>query len=253
MPRRELMYCTLTGVDEHTSLSELWELRSRFPFAEFGVLFSRSRAGTGRYPGIEWIRRLAQILAADADAPQFALHVCGRAVHELLEDPFGTSEVATIAQHFPRIQLNLDARTTNIDQLRNHLRCNPNQTVVTQHNQANASLHSVLVEPNHAVLFDESGGRGISREAWPAVLRGKSCGYAGGLGPANIAQELPRIFQASGGAPFWIDAEGRLRDDEDRFSLTIASDYLDQVADCLAKLHPEHLDSELETLMQAPV
>jgi hypothetical protein len=38
------------------------------------------------------------------------------------------------------------------------------------------------------------------------------CGYAGGLGPANVADELPRIAAAAGARDFWIDMASSLRE-----------------------------------------
>lgn len=38
-------------------------------------------------------------------------------------------------------------------------------------------------------------------------------GYAGGLFPANIAEQLPKIEAARGPYDFWIDMQGRVRDD----------------------------------------
>ncbi len=95
--------------------------------------------------------------------------------------------------------------------------------IITQHNSANHSLLNVLSgTPNHAVLFDESGGQGISPAAWPLPHSGKKCGYAGGLGVDNLAGEIPRIQLAAAGAPFWIDMEAKLRNERDQFDLSIA-------------------------------
>jgi len=83
-------------------------------------------------------------------------------------------------------------------------------------------LPMLSILPNHAILFDASGGHGVSPEYWPAHLPDKSCGYAGGLGPDNLARELPRIQEAAGQGPYWIDMEGKLRNEADRFDLARA-------------------------------
>ncbi len=44
-------------------------------------------------------------------------------------------------------------------------------------------------------------------------------GYAGGLKPSNIAQQLPLIAAAAGDGPYWIDMESGVRDADDRFDL----------------------------------
>ena len=45
-------------------------------------------------------------------------------------------------------------------------------------------------------------------------------GYAGGLGPDNLRTEIPKIAEASGRHDFWIDMEGKVRDDSDRLDLS---------------------------------
>ena len=41
------------------------------------------------------------------------------------------------------------------------------------------------------------------------------CGYAGGLGPANITQQLPLIAKAASEAKIWIDMERNVRNEDD--------------------------------------
>ncbi|MEI7997808.1 MAG: hypothetical protein WCH01_23235, partial [Methylococcaceae bacterium] len=49
-----LKFCTLTGVDEKTSLMQIAELSERFPFVEWGFLYSPKRQGNpGRYPSVK--------------------------------------------------------------------------------------------------------------------------------------------------------------------------------------------------------
>jgi len=81
------------------------------------------------------------------------------------------------------------------------------------------------------VLFDSSGGRGLAPVSWPAPLPGTTCGYAGGLGPDTLTEQLPLIHTAANGRGYWIDMEGRLRTPEDRFDLDRARRCLEIVAD----------------------
>ena len=74
----------LTGVDEGTDLDEVQALALEFPFAEFGVLCSFSRAEAGRYPARGWIRRLAESLEARGEGGRFALHLWGSMAREFL-------------------------------------------------------------------------------------------------------------------------------------------------------------------------
>jgi hypothetical protein len=215
-----LDFCTLTGADDGVDPSDLLHLSAKHPFVEWGVLFHNARQGQGRYPSFAWIEVLCALIPSLPKA-QFALHICGRdAVHEFLQ---GTGKVSAMAVQFGRIQLNLTASNVNPALLIAAIRRHPSKTIVTQHNAANESLWRLLSQVrNHAVLFDASGGRGISPTSWPSPLPRKLCGYAGGLGPANLATELPRIQLAAGKNPFWIDMEGKLRSESDYFDLSSA-------------------------------
>ncbi len=65
-----------------------------------------------------------------------------------------------------------------------------------------------------AALFDTSGGAGILPADWPEPTKQFWCGYAGGLGPDNVAEQVEKINQTCNGL-FWIDMERRVRTDDD--------------------------------------
>jgi phosphoribosylanthranilate isomerase len=67
------------------------------------------------------------------------------------------------------------------------------------------------------MLFDASGGRGISPADWPQAVNTTFCGYAGGLSPENVAQAVQIIGTRAN--RYWIDMESGVRDERDRFSL----------------------------------
>jgi hypothetical protein len=49
---------TITGADDQVDPRELAMLSAEFPFVEWGILMSESRAGTSRYPGQTWMLHL---------------------------------------------------------------------------------------------------------------------------------------------------------------------------------------------------
>ena len=59
--------------------------------------------------------------------------------------------------------------------------------------------------------------------AWLALLEGKFCGYAGGLGPLTLADQLPVIDLTASGKCYWIDMETSLRTVDDRFCIDSAA------------------------------
>jgi phosphoribosylanthranilate isomerase len=80
----------------------------------------------------------------------------------------------------------------------------------------------------HGILVDASGGRGISPVEWVRPPTDKRVGFAGGLGPDNLEQELPRILDVSRFGD-WIDMETGLRDDDDWFDVERARAVLEIV------------------------
>jgi phosphoribosylanthranilate isomerase len=65
-------------------------------------------------------------------------------------------------------------------------------------------------------LFDLSGGAGILPEQWPEPIEGVYCGYAGGLSPENVAEQLEKIEAVTPNARIWIDAETHVRSNGDQ-------------------------------------
>lgn len=62
------------------------------------------------------------------------------------------------------------------------------------------------------LLVDASGRRGGARAEWPLLKTRHAVGFAGGLGPDALCAELPPI-RAVARPGWWVDMEGRLRDE----------------------------------------
>lgn len=206
---------TLTGIDEGVAPWHACGLD-----AEIALLY---RAGpdapspcptTNRYPPEQWIGSLT------AARSRCAVHVCGSAARRRLL----RGELGGLIGLAERIQLNGALSVAEVEEACSMF---PDRTIITQHHPANGALLGVRA-PNHALLVDGSGGRGISPARWERPATAKPVGFAGGLGPGNLAAELPRIAAAAGGAWFWVDMEGRLRDGHDWFSLALARDCVRQ-------------------------
>lgn len=210
-----LTFCTLTGVDQKTDLRGIAELSTRYPIAEWGFLFSPKHEGTpGRYPSYNFLRLALHTLD---ETVNMAVHVCGNGVYSLLEGAEDTSRLLSdISERSGRLQLNFSHARKQLDlsRLRMLIQEHPNVTFITQMHEGNHGVWQELEDlENHAVLFDSSGGRGVSPESWPKRLPIK-CGYAGGLGVSNLKTQLPAIHDAAAGEDYWIDMEGSLRDQD---------------------------------------
>lgn len=203
-----LNYCTLTGVDEKTSFDWIEEISERYPFVEWGVLFSLTAEDKDeRYGSMSFIERFAQ---NNWKKPiNSALHVCGKAVNHFVT---GTNDVREIASFFGRVQLNfnLSRAPFNIEQLDDAIG-SFHRSVITQHNEDNVDVTRLVSAKNHQVLFDASGGRGIRNTVWPERVNEKIYGYAGGFGPETVNEDLDGAHFSANGEPYWIDMETKLR------------------------------------------
>ncbi len=220
-----LTLVTLTGPDVHTDPASLAALARRHPRVEWGVLSSAERR-EARYPDDAWVARFLQ---ACVDA-HTAIHLCDAHVDAFIA---GDAAIRAKAAAFARAQLNFSQRATakDIDALHRAIGAYPGR-VILQHNPDNAALIDALSArgADFDVLFDASGGKGVRPEAWPAPLPRLRCGYAGGLGPENVADELPRIAAASGACDYWIDMASSLREATGAFSLAACEHVLEAAA-----------------------
>ena len=200
--------CTFTGIDAKTDLSRVFEIAEKYPFVEFGVLLSLSPGDKdARYMAPSVVELVLRELARhDVNT---ALHVCGKAVNAYVA---GDQIVKRPALYADRIQLNFSAKLApfTVEELDKAISTAPYK-IITQHFPPNSDLVTVLKAKNHQVLFDLSGGRGVSADDWPDAFENKITGFAGGLGLESIEAALPKILKASGKANAWIDMESRIR------------------------------------------
>ncbi|MFN7115108.1 MAG: hypothetical protein ACK4PK_12205 [Alphaproteobacteria bacterium] len=207
-----LKYISITGADDAVDPADLLALSHAFPAAEWAILLLPERAGTPRFPKPDWIRSFA-VQAAGLNT---AMHLCGSA---LLGFIAGDDDIFAAMQGFSRIQLNLKFGDVEGQYdpaaLLKRVADNPRWQFIIQYAKDKQGLLPLLKDiPNHAVLFDESAGRGISPDTWDAPLAGHFCGYAGGLRPDNVAQNLEIIAKVAAGHETWIDMETGVRSDD---------------------------------------
>lgn len=214
---------TLTGADESVEPGALLALSKEFPFAEWGILVSKSQEGTPRFPHRAWIERL---LSVAPDNLPLSLHVCGRWARDMMMgfNSIGLELGSRVSLlRFQRVQPNFHAvqHVTDSDLAATLLKAKfPLAQVIVQMDEVNNVLllrfrgYGVDAVP----LFDTSDGAGIVPDEWPRPLSGIPYhGYAGGLGPETVECELARIEDsAPGNTRIWIDMERRVRSTDDR-------------------------------------
>lgn len=198
-------FITFTGVDDDTSIYDMHRLSSEYRI-EWGVLFSPKRQGSGRYPSLHFIEMLLRVRK---DWLTLSAHLCGGDARAVIEEGASPHD-AILRRNFRRSQINTadpHVQPTLIGAWAARI----GLRAIMQCRGSFPRLFSV------DVLFDASGGRGISPSSWPAAPEGTRVGYAGGLNPANVAEAVQAIGQVA--PDYWIDMETGVRDDNDRFCL----------------------------------
>lgn len=223
---------TLTGADDSVTHSRLIELSKEFPFVEWGILFSTEKARP-RFPSFNWLYKLQFVMEElEGKKPALSLHLCGNPVRNLVsgvgdpEDQFGK-----LWDIFDRVQLNFHSIPHNhTEGMIEIFKRYPNKQWIFQFDDVNNHIIEEAVQAgctNVSALFDRSGGAGILPDEWPECRKEFPCGYAGGLSPANITDQIYRISQKSDGHKIWIDAETWVRSDQDKiFDLDLVRQFL---------------------------
>ncbi len=209
----KLYRCTFTGVDQFTNFSKLSKISEKYPYVEWGILYSESKSGKeNRYPTLDFIKKFFHDVSPKNNT---ALHICGAEAYRLIDGKYDIMKICD----FYRIQLNVNNKNKEINRKKlKDLILNFSATdFILQMNESNRDICDEDFIAN--ILFDKSGGNGISPNEWPYYNYNKEmCGYAGGLGPDNISNEFEKISKLCSNQSFWIDMENKVRTD-DKFDL----------------------------------
>lgn len=230
----KIKYVTLTGADNNTSIDKLVALSERFSFVEWGILFSRSKSGVERYPDDKWVEVLVK--AKQQCSLNLSAHLCGGYVKDAFKGVITFLEDEGMDEIFGRIQLNCYKerlkKAFESEKLWDAI-SRVDRGVILGGNYTEEIREIVdptfLLHHKVAPLFDASGGHGNLPREWPKPFMSEydttiHCGYAGGLGPENIEEELVRIEKIVGTGPgvcgefgttdeviVWIDMETKVR------------------------------------------
>jgi hypothetical protein len=218
----KILKMTATGADQTIAPNTLVEVSEKYPFVEWGILLSKNKEGNGRYPNLNWIKDLKKF--AEGKNVNLSGHICGVWCRDILAGKeIFFQEREEILPMFQRFQLNFNAKYSTIDYgkfpalLKKYT--SQGKEFILQINNAKSYviLDHVRKYVNVQALFDRSGGAGISPDAWPKTIDNVLCGYAGGIGPCNIENELKKIENVVKDKEIWIDMESKIRMDDDMF------------------------------------
>ena len=209
---------TITGADDSIEPIELAKLSREFPFVEWGILVSKNNGGTPRYPSLPWLQKLSELKQEFPDL-KLSCHLCGSYVRDLVK---GNDMVIQIMGPlwfiFDRVQINFHAIPhEHSDQMIAIFEKYKSQQFIFQYDGVNNHIVRKAFSEgcNVSALFDKSGGTGLLPETWPKLLEGIPCGYAGGLSPENLEDQILIIEGIAGDTEIWIDAETHVRSNMD--------------------------------------
>jgi hypothetical protein len=205
----KLKQVTITGADDSTHVGNMLSLEQKYPFVEWGILFSYTKAGTPKYPKHDNLGRFFHL--------HTSAHLCGGFAREVFERGNWSVMSKINLLGFDRIQLNYNfsAHTDwSLHALPKFHEVHPEVPIILQYNQSNMSVvHDLILtepRPQLHILFDSSGGRGLNTARVQAPFN-LYTGYSGGLGPGNIEEFVEEIVAFDDPSEVWIDMETYVR------------------------------------------
>lgn len=214
------------GVDDTVDLEELRKISAARPWIEWGVLLRPDRQGQPRYAGQKVLESLGRL--AHGGELRLAAHFCGDDCLKALNGDVKHVRSRHETTGCSRVQFNPTAANAAsgwepqqaAENLRAVAAALPELEFILQVNEETQELAKRLFEdtaaaapPNFAMLMDASCGLGVAPGAHPAPLPGVHCGFAGGMGPDTVVDQLGKVAQACRdcASTVWIDMETGVR------------------------------------------
>ena len=224
---------TISGADDQTPPNQLLAISEAYPFVEWGILLTPGQEPRQRYPTLAWIHQLESLMNG---AMKVSGHVCGGWAKKICRGQFSEELDRPM---FTRMQLNLaHFIAREISDFGTIASCLPmdREYIVQVGAAEHEGLRLAHALQNHghltSVLFDASGGHGLTPDRWPEPVSNLKCGFAGGLSPHNLENQLRILSAHVGDTTMWIDMESGVRT-EDGQELD-----LDKVRACLDIVQP---------------
>lgn len=229
---------------EHNDIEEIINLGKKYPRAEFAIQAHPTKFSQwmDRYT---WFESL--VSAASVNKVRLAMHVNAEYRTELCHGniPYSLRRLWEM-QHkdgtpiIGRVQININGGNDKYkfyaNKLADIIRAYPQIKFILQYapEQYNRIAQLDKTGVPFALLQDYSGGRGESPDTWLSpVFSNHQMGYAGGLSPDNVVNNLNDINEIlPTDYSTWIDAEGQLKslgsDGKKLFDTGLAKKYIDR-------------------------
>lgn len=249
---------SMIGANEKLPASDIIDFLRAHPQAEIGIGVSRQK-GDFKTPRFDYVMSLMEQynkVYVPGKTGTIALHINGNGRDGKDGWPYRVSQGYFPAalyemMHFPDMSIQLNHLGYNFDPIGGShlvysfdLKFVPKSRLILSYCDKTAKyIQNVikeirgweLMDVECDVLYDTSFGGGKMANKYDAPLYdGVRQGYAGGLGPDNILDELPKIqaAQTNPNAEIWIDAEGKLQNDaKTTLDLTRAEAFYNKIMD----------------------
>jgi hypothetical protein len=213
---------TITGADDSVAPHDLIDLSRRYPFVEWGILFSPKAQGVSpRYPTWDWVNDLRSEYDETGlgEGIDFCAHICGGYARDIFAGSDETlKKILGENGMFYRAQLNGYTSNLHSEYMQVVVK-HPNVDFILQcgtEEALTAALVAYRTSLNINAIYDPSGGKGERPAGWPEPPDGLYTGYAGGIGPDNVKDVLRAVSRLKNTVPGWIDMETRVRSNDDK-------------------------------------
>lgn len=210
---------TITGADDSISVEKLAVISKEFPFVEWGILLSKSKIGSSRFPSGKWIDELSKI--KQETNIKLSGHICGKWMVDIRSGIWSIlEEVGDALFMFDRLQINFGSTISDMNTyslLKSVQKIDHKFQYIFQLKNAHSKTIVDLFRHSDidcVPLFDASGGTGELPAEWPEYPS-YYCGYAGGLSPSNVELQLQKIERTVKDNTIWIDVESKVRSNND--------------------------------------
>jgi hypothetical protein len=221
---------TFTGADESVTPDKVVRLAEEYPNikTEWALLLSKNNKGKRtRYPSIAWMENFVK-----GTSLRLAGHFQGVWLRDMCEGrPSFAADHHFLWAALQRIQMNFHSEPAIINE-RFVDQADKDKQYIFQMDGVNEAVYANLQSKLNIVpLFDTSAGAGIVPDSWPVPMHPTYNGYAGGLGPDTLKEQLKKIEDAVGDGVVWLDCETRIRSNDDKlFDLDKCRKMLDIIA-----------------------
>lgn len=230
-----------TGFDDSHSFDEVANFAATSDIIEVGVPFSREKQGRAVYPTFKWVQGYLKFVSKNYKDLRHALHVDGDICRDFLNGKLSTELKKMISITYEgtekpvvgRIQINLDDKP-DLEALAKLIEMLPMFRISFPYNSHTASMLTKAAELfMFDILVDSSGGKGLLPDSWPPIIfPDRFQGYAGGLTPDNIKENLNNIsLIVPSDTNIGVDVETGIKGANGHTSMKKAHAFVDNVLD----------------------